>query len=92
MRGNRAYKIGDYTEVLKDNGILHNHEVNQLMQFSDPCITCKYLFICAGDCQVFNDSPGSCDRKSKSMVFYDNIMQKLIDYKLGPLTTDESKM
>lgn len=86
--GDRSYKIGDYAEILKDDGILHNLRTKKLLQFSAPCITCKYLFICAGDCLVFRSSPGSCDKERKQMVFYENILHWLKNHNTDSMADD----
>jgi uncharacterized protein len=75
--GNEIYKIGSYDEVLDNDTISLTETRDHLKQFTKQCLQCKYLFICSGDCSVYNASQVTCDQEEKQRMFYGNIFAKL---------------
>lgn len=63
-------KILDYSEFN-----LESSTHSRLPQFSEPCSSCKYLLLCAGDCLVENK--GNCDIEHKEKMFKNSFKQIL---------------
>ncbi|MBN2267680.1 MAG: radical SAM protein [Candidatus Babeliaceae bacterium] len=90
--GDEDYRIGSYKEVLHDDEISLNETRDHLKQFSRQCLECKYLFICSGDCSVYNTPQTTCDKEERGRMFYDNISAKLSNCNEDSSITETSSL
>jgi len=78
--GNEAKKTSTYMEFKKSDDMKYN-DINEMIQFSEPCISCKYIFICSGDCLVYKNKTKSCDIKKQYKIFHENTESKLENHR-----------
>lgn len=67
--------LGDKKLYNYDNFKFDSSPHTELPQFSEPCVSCKYILFCAGDCLV--EDQGYCDIGKKTQMFQNSFRQIL---------------